>query len=70
MAAGALGQMGSSAVGQGLGATGAAGGQYGQILGQQFTNRQNTNQMWGDAMGDVGGAAYDVWKMKSKGGGK
>lgn len=65
MAAGALGSMGLAAAGQGVGATQGASGAYGTILGQQFQNRQNTNEMMGAAGSGLGSAIYDVWKGKS-----
>ena len=65
MAAASLGSLGGQATGQAQGATAGAGGLYSQIMGQQFQNRQNTNQMLGQAGSDMGGAIFDVWKSKS-----
>jgi hypothetical protein len=67
MAAGNLGSLGGSMTSMGAGALSSAAGIGSNITGQGFQNRQNSNQMWGGALSDVGGAMFDVWKAKGIG---
>lgn len=70
MAAQNLGALGSQSSAQGIGATGAAAGVATNIAAQGFQNRQNTNEMYGQAGANIGSAVYDIWKNKSAAGGK
>lgn len=66
MAAGNLGSLGGQATNQGIAATSGAAGVASNLVGQNFQNRQNTNEMMGAGGAGIGSAIYDVWKGKSK----